>query len=83
MKSQEYLICICIQYVLSGANDINEGVPWKLQRCLQCPLCLHESKLHVQYVHLHPTDKQEDCGVQHKLDLLCSNLQSEHGATDM
>ena len=42
MGLQGYLISIFIKYILSGADDINEGVPRKLQRRLQCPLCLHK-----------------------------------------
>ena len=50
-RSQGYLISIFIQYVLSCTNDINEGAPWKLQICLQCPLCLHKAYLHLNNVH--------------------------------
>lgn len=41
----QYLISITIEYILSGTHDVNKGTPRKLQRCLQCPLCLHDNTL--------------------------------------
>lgn len=42
LETHSHLLIRGVHGVLSGAIDVNEGLPWEFQVCCQPPVCLHK-----------------------------------------